>query len=407
MSATRQLAAVLVISSVTTMATPLAKDRTLRVSSGRAGWTDNFWSAADNAHETAGERRRSALPSTLRGWAFAHQLNDTALYPNATLNFNPTWSTAHPSRGEGEPSIAAQNARGIACLGWGQCWNAAAGSHAFNRTTNRSNAAYFEAQASVNRTSEPRMAGRGLDECNLSNNKTADERAVAAAGFRLARKAQPGTIIAAWGANSGDEVFASLMADNTFDFAMVEGYTYCPGCDDWPASGNCCSNAGIANWQAYTDRLDFAKARGYLSRTLFCFGFMLGKSDINPNGWTKPMLRTSLQQLKSAYPTLGGVLMYGHDPARGFPNATNGSTAATDAATYQLITDANELMLAIFPSNDRLLRFKSDDTMTPSVLLANGVALPLLLFGTPWCGNATLHDACAQVGRDAPRRPFE
>ena len=136
----RQLNDVLVISSVTTMATPLAKGRTLRVSSGRAGWTDNFWSAADNAHETAGERRRSALPSTLRGWAFAHQLNDTALYPNATLNFNPTWSTAHPSSGEGEPSIAAQNARGIACLGWGQCWNAA-GSHAFNRTTNRSHAA--------------------------------------------------------------------------------------------------------------------------------------------------------------------------------------------------------------------------------------------------------------------------
>ena len=32
----------------------------------------------------------------------------------------------------------------------------------------------------------------------------------------------------------------------------------------------------------------------------------------------------------------------------GFANATNGSTPATDAATLQLITDANELMAEIW-----------------------------------------------------------
>ena len=123
------------------------------------------------------------------------------------------------------------------------------------------------------------------------------------------------------------------MADKTFDLAMIEGYTYCPGCGDWPvtstvhggcsrrfswalspgvhwshwclgaatcwaldlltcaspppaaviafrrpASGNCCSNAGVSRWDSYTDRLDYAKQKGYLNRTVFTFGFLIGRS---------------------------------------------------------------------------------------------------------------------------------
>ena len=35
--------------------------------------------------------------------AFAHQLNDTALYPHATLNFNPTWHVTALVMLEGSP----------------------------------------------------------------------------------------------------------------------------------------------------------------------------------------------------------------------------------------------------------------------------------------------------------------
>ena len=55
----------------------------------------------------------------------------------------------------------------------------------------------------------------GLDECNKDNSKYTGENGVAAAGFRKGRR--PGHMIAGWGANAGDEVFASLMADGTVD----------------------------------------------------------------------------------------------------------------------------------------------------------------------------------------------
>ena len=49
------------------------------------------------------------------------------------------------------------------------------------------------------------------------------------------------------------------MADGTFDLAMVEGYTYCAGCGDWPASGNCCPTKGTEHIEQFFDRLDFAR----------------------------------------------------------------------------------------------------------------------------------------------------
>ena len=90
-------------------------------------------------------------------------------------------------------------------------------------------------------------------------------------------------------------------------------------------------------------------AKGYANRTLFCFGFMLAKSSINPRGWTVPMLRASMLKLKATYPELAGVIMYGHPPNKGFPNATNASTAASDAATVALIRAASQLMLELYP----------------------------------------------------------
>jgi hypothetical protein len=314
---------------------------------------DRFWPANFVAnHRSSFATKTDDLPRPLRGWAFAHHLNDTKLYRPATVNFDPTYN-------QKDGDLAALVARGITCLGWGYCWDSPS-KHAVN-------ASYFAENGRVNSTEFPRMSGRGLDECNKGNNRSVDEKAVAAAGFRLAKQQQPDTVIAAWGANAGDEVFASLMADRTFDYAMIEGYTYCPGCGTWPATGACCSNAGVADWRAAgKGRLDYARAQGYSNRTLFCFGFLLGRSPINPGGWTRGILRASLVQLRAAYPELAGVLMYGHDPRKGFANASAGATPATDRATLDLIVYANELMLELYPDPrprgpSRSPRLKTDE----------------------------------------------
>ena len=41
----------------------------------------------------------------------------------------------------------------------------------------------------------------------------------------------------------------------------------------------------------------------------------------------------------------------GHPPNKGFPNATNASTAASDAATVALIRAASQLMLELDRAN--------------------------------------------------------
>ncbi len=45
-----------------------------------------------------------------------------------------------------------------------------------------------------------------------------------------------------------------------------QAYTYCPGCGDWPESGNCCATGGTEAVEAYFARLDFARERGFLNR---------------------------------------------------------------------------------------------------------------------------------------------
>lgn len=101
--------------------------------------------------------------------------------------------------------------------------------------------------------------------------------------------------------------------------------------------------------RSYFSRLDFAKAHGFLNRTVFCFGFILGRSAVNPTGWTVASLEAAMLEVKTAYPELAGVLMYGHPPRKGWPNATNSSDASTDAATTHLIRAASLLMQKHWP----------------------------------------------------------
>ena len=333
-----------------------------------------------------------------RGWAFPYNAstpdNESAipsnhLYPPGTVNLMPTgqplWDPA------------------VATLAWSYCWDAPPAKSTFQNGSLASTAAFFEREVTRrlgNRTTVGgTFIGAGLDECNLGNERVAGEREAAAAGFRAARKKHPGMFLAGWGANNKDVIFASLMKDRTFDLAMVEGYSYCPGCGDWPASGNYCSNTGIEGceflsrlrcncarayicsclplttegWHplaallpllcrgshpdtglvhlrgADLSRLDFAKTQGYLHRTVFCFGFILGRSAVNPTGWTAASLETAMLKVKRGYPELAGVLMYGHSPRKGWPNATNASTVASDRATTDLIRQASLLMEKHWP----------------------------------------------------------
>ena len=202
---------------------------------------------------------------------------------------------------------------------------------------------------SSNDTVAAAIPGVGLDECQGSNGRYSGEREIAAEGFRKARKQRPDTIIAAWGGVAGDELFASLMRDGTFDLNMIEGYTYCPGCMNWPKTSGCCSTEGTEVVEAYFPKLEMARTHGYLNRTVFTLGYALGRSAINPNGWTPSMLRSALLRLKKAYPALAGVMMYGVPPRYGFPNATNMSNYETDSATFDLIRSANMIMREIYP----------------------------------------------------------
>ena len=87
------------------------------------------------------------------------------------------------------------------------------------------------------------------------------------------------------------EVFSGLMKDGTFDIAMFEAYTYCPGLGNWPNDANMCSNTGI---EGYYPRLRYARSEGWINRSIVCLGFMSAHSNLNPGGWTKDSLKATI-----------------------------------------------------------------------------------------------------------------
>jgi hypothetical protein len=291
-----------------------------------------------------------------RGWAFGTNLTNRTLYPPGTINFVPT---GPPVKSHGPPCSAACFAeQGVALLGWSYFWYPASPAQKANRS------AWVDAykqQLNPLRHGDqlPGLdmeAGVGMDECAGTQNATV--LAIATEGWRAARRAWPANFVGAWWAGGcPEDMFISLMLDGTFDLAMIEGYAYCPGCGDWPASGDCCANSGVATdnktmtQQAYYHKLDIAKEHAFLNRTIFCLGWVIGKSERNPGGWTVAALREALVDLKTKYPEMPGVIMYG--PADG--NATCGkdptkhTCAAKDPATLALTLEANKMMRAFWP----------------------------------------------------------
>ena len=228
------------------------------------------------------------------------------------VNFIPTGS---PTASEGPPcDVECYKRNGVALLGWSYFWYPSDDTAKMNRSAAVD---VYKEQLNPNRTGdqEPKRemyAGNGMDECtedfapttSLANVSTI---AIASEGWREARREWPDNFVAAWWAGGcPDDMFMSLMLDGTFDLAMVEGYTYCPGCGDWPKSADCCSNTGV---QSYYSRLDTARERGFLNRTVLCFGWIIAKTESNPLGWTKHSLKAAMVDLRTKYPEMPGVLM--------------------------------------------------------------------------------------------------
>jgi hypothetical protein len=88
---------------------------------------------------------------------------------------------------------------------------------------------------------------------------------------------------------------------------------------------------------------------------VFCLGWVIGKSERNPGGWTAAALRAAVADLKVRYPEMPGVIMYG--PSDG--NATCGANVTThtcaqrDPATLALTLEANKLMKEFYPDEAR------------------------------------------------------
>ena len=135
------------------------------------------------------------------------------------------------------------------------------------------------------------------------------------------------------------------MTDGTFDLAVVEGYSYTGGPPYPPAPPV----------PHYYPALNWARSHGYINRTIFCFGWILGRSQWHPDGWTNQSLRAAVRMVKAAYPALAGIAMYGRPPAH-----------AADTATVALIRYASQLMLEEYPD----ARTKTDDSISGSAHLA-------------------------------------
>ena len=128
--------------------------------------------------------------------------------------------------------------------------------------------------------------------------------------------------------------------------ALVEGYSYCPYCGGGLNPPWACCGSTVAS---YYPRLRQARAEGWLNRTVFCFGWMLAKSQWNPGGWTHDSLRAEATKLKRSFPELGGIAFYGHTPG----NASKGASRESreeDTATIELIRYASALALELYPS---------------------------------------------------------
>jgi hypothetical protein len=184
---------------------------------------------------------------------------------------------------------------------------------------------------------------------------------LAARGIRQARAAWPANFIGVWG-HTPDEHIVSLMADGAIDLYLLEGYTYCPGCP------GCCTGDNV---KAYFPQLDVARQHGFINRTVVALGWMLGRSKLNPGGWTPASLRASMVLLKYKYPEMPGMFIYGWPPGNG--TISSHRPDYRDTATIALMKAAAGLLKELYP--DASGSYGSRDRPTPPSEFHNGQAL--------------------------------
>lgn len=169
------------------------------------------------------------------------------------------------------------------------------------------------------------LPGVGIDEWNTGDALFTQERDVAAAGFREGRKRWPRTFVAAW-VTQPDEVFISLLADRTFDLAIVEGYTFIP-------------DVGGLDLDGILRRCEPFKRAGLLDRTIVCLGYVSATPDKQGRTMALPELERLARALQERYPEMPGIAFYGIQDA--------------SPATLALVAGAHELAAKLHPRKPR------------------------------------------------------
>lgn len=167
-----------------------------------------------------------------------------------------------------------------------------------------------------------RFAGVGIDEWNPSAARYRTEAALAAEGYRAARRTWPDNLVVAW-VTHPDETFLELLRDGTFDLAIIEGYSFIP-------------DVGGLDLEGIRARCDVIKTAGLADRCIVCFGYIAAGQDKAGRRMTRDALATLVRTIKEEYPEMPGVAFYGY--------------ADGDAATPELVAEAEKLALEVYPT---------------------------------------------------------
>ena len=201
------------------------------------------------------------------------------LYPNMTM----VTSLTDPSQAE---KLAK---RGVTALHW--CYGP-------NSPWSEGKASYYTQQAApVIKEGTFRFAGVGIDEWDTGNGNYAQERELAAAGFRAARRQWPDSIMVAY-VTTPDRTFTDLFKDNTLDLAIIEGYSFIP-------------DVGGLTMEGISRRCDVMKAAGLLDRTIVCLGYVSAVPDKQGRRMTFESLEQQVREIKKKYPEMPGIAFYG------------------------------------------------------------------------------------------------
>ncbi|MEI8368023.1 MAG: hypothetical protein WCJ31_06285 [Planctomycetia bacterium] len=167
-----------------------------------------------------------------------------------------------------------------------------------------------------------RFAGVGIDEWNPGSERFAEESKLAAEGYRAARAMWPDNLVVAW-VTQPDETFLSLLADGTFDLAIIEGYSFIP-------------DVGGLTLEGIRKRAIAVEKAGLLDRCIVCFGYVAAGADKAGRRMTAADLAALVGAMKEEYPQMPGVAFYGFDDG--------------DPGTPDLVAAAERLGLEVYPS---------------------------------------------------------